>query len=604
MRSKVKGFMTDRVEILCEISHVFEVDISTESGVWEFLQLHQTIKNKKPAPPLEKVATCTTNKEPFEAQEMKLFSNLVFVVIHCRTASICGHYSQSERPLPCSTTGNSDIVRQMKLDMPKQKGVECTKAVKHAGNVIEAFDTLYELDKERLADSWLLLYGGLMALVLYQINGLREKGNDWEGMVNKFRDRFSELKVISPELPLFDKAIGILAEHGVGDFQTSITPRSRPKLRMTRRVSSPTSGEGDPRSKEPKQSNSATRPKPQPRRKRSLDEVAGSSLHTKVRPRKSVKTEVCGLDSATSSFNGHDVVLQDRSMFELGNVLSAGPSHYDERFGGTEFYGQPSFDPSATTSSASGQPPQIACSTTASPPDWAGPIDNTGYQWFPEVDTHPFGHPPMAITQIAHAHAPFAHGYNGYDELDHRFPNRRNAFEHIQNEAPIIPAPTLSSCVPTAVRMLPLLAIEQAPAPDPSEASLFLNTTPKHFEQKRTENAISGLASPRNSQVHRRPSEPTVPMRESIVASRAWRDDQEQGGAPMLGTEQLSGMLPPRPETVWFQPDHCNTTHQGAYYSGNDLQYQHYHATQYAMYNAAVTDHNHMQRLSQYQIHH
>lgn len=582
MRPKVEYSIDTKIEVFRAISQVLEIDTSDEFGVWRFLQFHQSIKSADPATPLEKVATCTTDKEPFEAQEMKLFSNLLFVVIHCRTASICSYYSQSDCPLPPENTGIGNAVREMKLNNRKQRGLECAMAIKHAGNVIDAFEALYEIDKESLAKSWLLLYGGLMATVLYQINGLREKGGDWDTCketINRIRDRFSDLKGISSALPPLDKAIAILAERNPRKPQASGTPKTKSRPNLRHGVSTAAPDEGNEESQKSKQRKPAMRRKPQPRRKRSIDEVAGFSSSARSKLSKTIYYEYRNPVSANSSFDGYDRAIETRHDFGYGDTLPVHASQYDPGFG-TEFGGHAPFASSATTSSAIAVPQQVDIPTPQPPAPQSRGWENSV--------PHVYWHPPLA----------FPHEW-----MQNGLPTELGT-DHLQIlEDTMPPSAPMQPFLPSPSHGQPLAAAEQAPVTSASESSNFYHTPSQQFEQRHAEDVMSGLARPRNSQLLRRPSEPVLSLRESVVAPRQWHDDREHGTTQMLGSEYHPPMLPPTPEMVWLQSDHCGALPQGAYYPVHGQHYVNQHEAPYAITDPAVADHNNMHQMSQQHNH-
>ena len=578
MRPKDEYSIDTKIEVFRAISQVLEIDTSNESGVWHFLQFHRSIKSADPATPLEKVATCTTDKEPFEAQEMKLFSNLLFVVIHCRTASICSYYSQSDCPLPPENTGIGNAVREMKLNNRKQRGLECAMAIKHAGNVIDAFEALYEIDKESLAKSWLLLYGGLVATVLYQINGLREKGGDWDtckATNNRIRERFSDLKGISSALPPLDKAIAILAERNPRKPQASGTPKTKSKPSLRHGVSTAASDEGNEASQKPRQRKPIVRRKPQPRRKRSIDEVAGTTSSARSKLSRTLYYDFSNPASANSSFDGYDRVVETRHDFGYGDTLPVQANQYDLGYG-AEFGGHAPFATSATTSSATAVSRQVDIPTPQPPAPQSRGWENSV--------PHVHWHPPLA----------FPHEW-----VQNGLPTEL-ATDHLQIlDDTMPPSAPMQSFLPSPSHGQPLAAAEQVPVSSASESTSFYPTTSQQFKQRHAEDVMRGLARPRNSQFLRRPSEPVLSLRESVVAPRQWHDDQEQGTTQILGSDFHPPMLPPRPEMMWLQSDHYAALPQAPYYPVHEQHYGNQYEASYAIADRAVADHNNMHQMPQ-----
>jgi len=576
LRSTTEHSIDTKIEVFRKISQVLEIDTSDEPGVKHFLQFHRSIKIANPATTLEKVAIGTTDKEPFEAQELKLFSNLLFVLIHCRTASICNHYSRPDCPLPPENTGIGEIVRDMKVNEPKQRGLECAGAIKHAGNVIDAFEALYEIDKESLAKSWLLLYGGLTATVLYQINGLRGKGGDWEACketIDRIRDRFADLKEIGSTSAPFDKAIAVLMERNPPKPQASGTPKAESRPSLTHGMGTQACDEGNEVSERPQKSKSVVGQKPQPRRKRNIDEVARSSPSARSKTSRIIHYEVRDLASANSSFDGYDQSVETRHGFEYGDTLPFQASQYDSGFG-TDFDGHASFASGATTSSAAAVPQQVNMFTSQPPPappslSWEAPAPQ-GY-W----------HPPLA----------FPHEW-----VQNGLPTEFGT-DHLQILEDTMPASApRRSFLPSPAHEQRVTAVEHMPGASASENSNFYRTPPQKLEERRAEHVGSGPARSSNSRM-RRPSQPILSLGESVVAPRHWHEGQEQDTMQILGPEYHPPMLPPRPEMMWLQSD------QGAYHAIHEPRYRNHHETSYAIGDSEMAGHDNMHQMPQQHNH-
>ena len=104
-----------------------------------------------PATPFYKGAISTTDTDLSAAQELRMLANLVLVVVHCRTASVCAPYSQGGYPVPLQDAGLLNIVHDLKDTVPHKKGHECTQVSKCAGNTIDAFEIPHWIHKCRLA---------------------------------------------------------------------------------------------------------------------------------------------------------------------------------------------------------------------------------------------------------------------------------------------------------------------------------------------------------------------------------------------------------------------------------------------------------------------
>ncbi|KAK5945129.1 hypothetical protein PMZ80_002333 [Knufia obscura] len=580
-------YTDSKLEVFHQIVEVLEVDVSTEPGVWDFLHLHRSIKDALPVTTLEKVATCTNDKEPVEAQVLKLFSNLLFVVSYCRTATICGHYSEPDCPLPPEDDGPGGIVRDLKLNSPRHKGNECTQAIKHAENAMKAFEALYAIDKEELARSWLLLYGGLTATVLLTIHGLRGKKSDWDTYNEKIgaiHDCFAGLKEVNPALPLLEKANTILSERYFKDSQPSSTSKGKSKPILTRKLSDSSSDDSDEEPRAPKKQ--AARAEPQSKRKRSIDQLADEGMSSRTRLRRTVKHESRGLETADSSFDGRDLVAEPQGTFGYGNTLQESP--YDTSL--MPNYGvHPPFTLSAATTFTTNMP-QSATMGESTSRNWEWQEDETGYHpW-------PYGHPPEALPdKPSPSFIPYALAYTCYDELQNRFvPSQQDmaAFS-----APMQP--------PLPSSMQQRLQAEQPPAMTLAESSSFFHvTTAKHFEGGSNEDTTSGFARPRNTNLVRQPSRTATSTRQSTAAGRSWHNGQQQDTAPRHVTGYQSTMLPPEAEPFWSQSGHYDASSQAPYYPMHEQQFHNQHDQTYLAVGHRGPGPNDMHQVPQHHHHH
>lgn len=264
---------------------MLRIDIIHEGGIWEFLRFFNGIKSTDPATTLEKLATCITNKAPAEKLGLKLAANLVFAMMHCRTASICAHYSQQECIVPTLNSGPSDIIQEMRLHLPRQKGNECSQVVKHAGSALEAFEVLCETDPEETAKTWFRPYAALIAAVIIGISGLREKTSDWRSIrvrLDRVECCFRKLKDHNPTSPILDKALSLL--QSINLERGSKIPLTKNRLSSGHKCASITSSNSSTIDAEPetekavREERSAVKP-----RKRTIDVVTAKTTPTKAK---------------------------------------------------------------------------------------------------------------------------------------------------------------------------------------------------------------------------------------------------------------------------------------------------------------------------------
>ena len=518
---------------------------------------------------------------------------------YCRTSSICGHYSQNECPLPPANAISGDIVREMKLNSPRQRGNECTQANKHAGIAMRAFEALYDIDKETLAHSWLLLYGGLVATIIWQIHGLRETGVNWDTCkqkINRVQSCFSGLQEINPGMPLINKAITILSECDPKKSQSSNTPKPKTKPSLTRRVSTSFSDGSIEASELPMQKKSSTMGKPSSQNKRSIDEAAGVGSATRTKMRKTTKHKNRDLESTTSSFDGHDTTTEPRPMYGYSNTLHAETNSYEEDFASI-FDEHAPFLSSANTSFGTNMPPSAALSESL-PQGWYF-TDNDPYpQW-------PIGHPPMVIPNPSPSLIPFALQYNGYDHLNHRWPRRFEGNVVMEFQQDSMPPPgSIQRPVPSPASLHQAQPAQQASDIGTSEGSTFFNKTAKHYNGKNAEATMGELIQQRNSQLLRPPPEPMVPTRDSMVTPGHWHDSREDGVVYPHEAEYQSAMLPPRPETLEWPSEQQGASSQTAYYPLHHQQFDGQHGLQYTTNDPSIHGQSDIHEIPQTQYHH
>ena len=567
MRPKVEHCADTRIEVFRTMAQVLEIDVSHEPGVYNFLHLHRSIKDVSPATTLEKVATCTTAKGPFSAQELKVFSNLLFIVNYCRAATICGHYSENDRPLPPADNSYGAIVREMKLNLPSQKRSEWTQAIKHAESVMQTFKALYDIDKEALAQSWLLLYGGLAATVLFKINALQEKAtvrDAYKKKIHQIHGLFSDLKDINPTLPLLDKAVALLSSRDPKKLQSTSAVNAKAKPRLTRRGSDSPSEESIGFSTAPAHKKPLAKPKPHLKRKRIIDQVADAGTSSKTKVRKTVEHDVSDWSSASSSIDEHDAVRESRQTFEYGNTLQVENIPYNAGFM-PNFAEHSSFTSSATNSFVANIP-QSATLCEPPPRDWEVPENETVRPW-------PYGHPPLVLPDTSPSFLPYALDYNGYDWSQYRHPIKWGSDGYVLPQQDILPLDASMPPLPSPAPMQPLTPAGQRPTMTSSAGSNFYHMTAKHFDGSNAQDATRRQARPHDDHLFRRPSEPIISTREFNNPPRLWHDDQEHGMAPVHDAEYASAMLPPQPESSWLQTEHYDPSSHGTYYHTTDQQF-------------------------------
>lgn len=185
------------------------IDITNEAGITQFVRLAKCIvKDSSPSHPLYQIAHCPQGEDDAMVYELKLFANLVLIVIFCRLASICSNYSLEGNVVPPT---QDNIFQIMELHTPRSRSSYCKSAIKHAQFVLEAFHRLRELEPEATSKSWLRIYGALVALELAAAFKLREKHVDpgVELKMNVFHADIKALQALTPENPIFSPILEV-----------------------------------------------------------------------------------------------------------------------------------------------------------------------------------------------------------------------------------------------------------------------------------------------------------------------------------------------------------------------------------------------------------
>ena len=232
-----------KIELYSAMQRMLEIDTSNEEGIYRFLRFCRDIKASMPATPLEEMATCTTDNDPAEKQELRLISNLVFVAMYCRLGTISAHYSGDDCVVPPLNNGPSDIIHDMRMQLPREKNQNGDQANKHAGNALQAFKKLCEIDPDGTAKSWIRLHGALIAAILTAIWGLRGKAEKWDEVkpeLIRIEKLFNELQPKNPTNPVFDHAIKILqdCDQKRGTVVSVSRRLSKPNLKRSNSTSS------------------------------------------------------------------------------------------------------------------------------------------------------------------------------------------------------------------------------------------------------------------------------------------------------------------------------------------------------------------------------
>lgn len=288
------SYYSTKLELFAALHKILQIDMSDDAGVTEFLQYFHKIRTAQPALQFERIATCTPDKEPTNAQELKLFSNLLFMMLYCRTASVAEYYGQQTsmqaRNLQPADRDRPSIVNDLRLTGFRSRSLECKQATKHAKFLLAAFERLCEVDSEATAACWFRLHGALIAAVIVGVAGIRERSVEHEtGLVKtlpRIRKCFQSLRKLNPQCAVFEWAEAFFNEFD--RIRKQAVEKIKSSSTLGRRLSDSASdmSVGVVASRGPSVKIDEDASTPTARRKRSISEVEASTPLVKVKVRK------------------------------------------------------------------------------------------------------------------------------------------------------------------------------------------------------------------------------------------------------------------------------------------------------------------------------
>ena len=142
-----------------------DMDFSQEEGLLNFLRLVQSLKKSE----LPQTAIATEKVDNVKSQEMKIYANLVLIIVSCRSFTVCSKsYSQASSGVR-SDDRIDKTIRTLKLDTTRQRTCERKKVTKHAMHLLDAFDRLCALEASVTAASWARLTWAMFAASLIEV---------------------------------------------------------------------------------------------------------------------------------------------------------------------------------------------------------------------------------------------------------------------------------------------------------------------------------------------------------------------------------------------------------------------------------------------------
>jgi len=235
-------YFATKLELFEALDTVLQIDISNDAGVNELLQRFHKIQKARPPSRIEQIATCTPDKEPIKAQELKLFSNLFFMMLYCRTASVAEHYGQQinqiGRTAQPMDKDRPSVVEDLRLTGFRSRSAECKLAIKHAIHLLTAFKRLCEVDRKETAKCWFRLHGALIATVIVGVAGIRDRSKEhFTHTLPPVRDCFQNLRRLNSSCPIFERAEAYFAEFD--RIRQQVLEKQRPNPTLDRRSSDP-----------------------------------------------------------------------------------------------------------------------------------------------------------------------------------------------------------------------------------------------------------------------------------------------------------------------------------------------------------------------------
>ena len=174
--SKLKSVYDTQIRPDSVESHLFQtierltdMDFSQEEGLLNFLHLVQSLTSSEQPFSITQIAIATEKGDNVKSQEMKIYANLVLIIVSCRSFTVCRKsYSQASSGVR-SDDRIDRTIRTLKLDTTRQRTCERKKVTKHAMHLLDAFDRLCALESSVTAASWVRLTWAMFAASLIEI---------------------------------------------------------------------------------------------------------------------------------------------------------------------------------------------------------------------------------------------------------------------------------------------------------------------------------------------------------------------------------------------------------------------------------------------------
>ena len=146
-----------------------EMDFSQEEGLLSFLRLVQSLTSSELPFSIIQIAIATGKSDNAKSQDMKIYANLVLIIVSCRSFTVCSKsYSQASSGVR-SDDRIDKIIRTLKLDTTRQRTCERKKVTKHAMHLLDAFDRLCALEASVTAASWVRLTWAMFAASFIEV---------------------------------------------------------------------------------------------------------------------------------------------------------------------------------------------------------------------------------------------------------------------------------------------------------------------------------------------------------------------------------------------------------------------------------------------------